>query len=79
MEEVLRLLGAGTCISSMILQSYMLLSLQEDVDFQWWVRYEYRMKGLNHLGFRQAVNKLTSNKFFLEQEKPDVLEDWDKR
>ena len=83
MEEVLRLLGAGPCTTSMVSQSYMLLSLQEDVDYQWWVRYEYRLKGVTvnkmYQTVRQTVNKLTSNKFYLEQEKPDVLEDWDKR
>ena len=79
MEEVLRLVGGGPFITSMVLKSYMLLSIQEDVDYQWWVRSEYRLKGLNHLEFRQTVNKMTSNKFLLGQEKPDVLEDWDKR
>ena len=79
MEEVLRLLGSGTCITSMVLQSFMMLSIQEDVDYQWWVRTEYRFKGLNCLGFRHRANKMTSNKYQLENEKPDVLEDWDKR
>ena len=79
MEEVLRAFGAGPCTSGMVLNSDMVLSLQEDVDYFWWIRYEYRFKGRNHIGFKTNSNKLTSNKFYPGKESPEALDDWDKR
>ena len=79
MDEVLRLIGAGTCTSAMVLQANMMLSLQEDIDFGWWVRYEYHFKGKNSHGYKAKVHKMASNKFIPENERPEFLEDWDKR
>ena len=79
MEKILGLIGAGSGISSIITQSFMMLSLQEDTDFGWWIRYEYMFKGRNRLGFRGRAHKLMSNKFIPGIEKPENLDDWDKR
>ena len=79
MNEILRLIGAGHCITAIISQSDMLLSLQEDIDFGWWVRYEYLFKGKTRLGFKANAHKMTSNKFVPDAERPENLEDWDKR
>ena len=61
MEEILRLVGAGSCITSVVTQSFMMLSLQEDRDFGWWIRSEYIFKGRNRLRFKQRTHKMTSN------------------
>ena len=79
MEEILRLCGAGPKIASMVLSSDMVISIQEDVSYHWWIRYEHRLKALNHLGYRTSAFKMTSNKFFPEAEKPESQDDWDKR
>ena len=79
MEKILGLIGAGSGISSIVTQSFMMLSLQEDRDFGWWIRYEYIFKGRNRLRFKQRTHKMTSNKFMPGIEKPECLEDWDKR
>ena len=79
MDEILRLVGAGQGITNMISQSDMMVSLQEDIDFGWWVRYEYLFKGKTRLGFKANAHKMTSNKFVPESERPENLEDWDKR
>ena len=79
MENVLKLFGVGPFTTSMVTEADMILSLQEDHSYQWWIRYEYRIKGKNHIGFRANVHKLTSNLFFPGQEKAEALDDWDKR
>ena len=79
MENVLKLFGVGPFTSSMVTEADMILSLQEDHSYQWWIRYEYRIKGKNHIGFRANVHKLTSNLFFPGQEKAEALDDWEKR
>lgn len=79
MEEVLQLCGAGPNTMSMVLSSDMMISIQEDVSYHWWVRYEYRIKGKNHAGFTSSTYKMTSNKFFPGKEQPESLDDWDKR
>ena len=60
MENIFKLIGAGPFTTEMVMQSKMVMSLQEDIDFGWWVRYEYRFKGKDHLGFRRAFHKMTS-------------------
>ena len=79
MDEILKLIGAGQGITTIISQSDMMVSLQEDIDFGWWVRYEYLFKGKTRLGFKANAHKMTSNKFVPESERPENLEDWDKR
>jgi hypothetical protein len=79
MDEILGLIGAGQGITTIISQSDMLVSLQEDIDFGWWVRYEYLFKGKTRRGFKANAHKMTSNKFVPESERPENLEDWDKR
>ena len=79
MGEVLPLLGTGPCTASMVLRANMMLSLQEDIDFGWWIRYEYYMKGKNPKGYKARAHKMTSNKFIPECEKLELIEDWDKR
>ena len=79
MDEILGLIGAGQFTATTILQSDMMVSLQEDRDFGWWIRYEYLFKGKNRLGFKAKAHKMTSNKFVPESERPENLEDWDKR
>ena len=79
MENIFKLIGAGPFTTEMVLQSKMVMSLQEDIDFGWWVRYEYRFKGKDHLGFRRAFHKMTSNKYYPGIEKAEALEDWDQR
>ena len=64
MEAVLQECGAGCCTSSMVTNTDMVLSLQEDIDYHWWIRYEYRFRGKNHVGFKTHVNKMTSNTFY---------------
>ena len=78
MDEILKLIGAGQGITTIISQSDMMVSLQEDIDFGWWVRYEYLFKGKTRLGFKANAHKMTSNKFVPESERPENLEDWDK-
>ena len=79
MEEVLQACGTGPYTSEMVLNADMVLSLQEDTDYYWWIRYEYRLKGRNHIGFKTNSHKLTSNKFYPGKESPEALDDWDKR
>ena len=79
MDKVLKLIGAGPATASMVMESDMLVSLQEDVDFGWWVRYEYLFRGKNRRGFKAKAHKMTSNKFIPEAERPENVEDWDKR
>ena len=79
MEEVLPLLGTGPCTAAMVLQANMMLSLQEDIDFGWWIRYEYYIKGKSPRGYKARAHKMTSNKFIPECEKLELIEDWDKR
>ena len=79
MESILELSGVGTNTTSMVSEADMMLSLQEDTSYEWWIRYEYRIKGKNHLGFRANATKLTSNVFFPGREKAEALDDWDKR
>ena len=79
MEEVLQACGAGCYTSSMVRNTDMVLSLQEDIDYRWWIRYEYRFRGRNHVGFKTHVNKMTSNTFYPGDENTEYTEDWDKR
>ena len=79
MGEVLPLLGTGPCTAAMVLQANMMLSLQEDIDFGWWIRYEYYIKGKSPRGYKARAHKMTSNKFIPECEKLELIEDWDKR
>ena len=79
MDEVLKLIGAGSRVSKMVLGSNSMLSLMEDADFGWWVQYEYCFQGKTRFGYKARAYKMTSNKYWLGMEKPEVLEDWDKR
>ena len=85
MDKVLEAMGAGQCTITMVLKAEMILSLQEDVDYYWWVRQEYRFKGKNNPNnpyknsFRVNVHKMTSNKFWPNGDKPESLDDWDQR
>ena len=85
MEQVLSLVGAGALTLSMLGESSMMLSLMQDIDFDkglakvFDIRQEYCFRGKNRLGFKTRSYKMTANKFLLEVEKPELLEDWDKR
>ena len=79
MEKVYKLIGAGPFTSEMVLRSRMVISLQEDFDFGWWIRSEYLFKGKGHLGFKKSFHKMTSNKYYPGIDKGELLEDWDKR
>ena len=79
MGDVLQSCGAGPYTSAMVKDADMVLSLQEDMDYHWWIRYEYRFKGKNHVGFKTHANKMTSNTFFPGKEEIEWLDDWDKR
>ena len=79
MDKILPLVGAGPGITTIISKADMMVSLQEDVDFGWWVRYEYLYKGKTRMGFKAKAHKMTSNKFIPDSERPESLEDWDKR
>ena len=79
MDQILGLIGAGRCTTALVSKSFMMLSLQEDMDFGWWIRYEYLFKGKNPNGFKARGHKMTSNKFFPDIEKPESLDDWDER
>ena len=79
MGEVLQSCGAGPYTSAMVVDADMVLSLQEDTDYHWWIRYEYRFRGKNHVGFKTHANKMTSNMFYPGDEKTESMEDWDKR
>ena len=79
MDQILGLIGADRGITALVSKSFMMLSLQEDTDFGWWIRYEYIFKGRTPLGYKARGHKMTSNKFFPDVEKPESLEDWDKR
>ena len=78
MGEILRLVGAGPYTAEMVLDSEMVLSIQEDLDFSWWIRHEYRYKGRNRLGFKTHAHKMISNKY-PGRPTPELLDDWDKR
>ena len=79
MEKILEMFGVGRNTISMLSEVDMILSLQEHASYEWWVRYEYRIKGKNHIGCFAKANKLTSNLFFPGHEKVEALDDWDKR
>ena len=79
MGEILQLCGSGQYTSDMVINADMVLSLQEDIDYHWWIRYEYRFKGKNHVGLMTHANKMTSNTFYPGDEKTESTEDWDKR
>ena len=79
MDQVFKLIGVGPCTSEMVLKSKMLISLQEDFDFGWWIRSEYRFKGAGRHRFKKVAHKMTSNKHYPGIEKGELLEDWDKR
>ena len=79
MDKILELIGSGPNTVSIVTEAEMMLSLQEHASYEWWVRYEYRIKGKNFIGFRTNANKLTSNLFFPGHEKAESLDDWDKR
>jgi len=78
-DKVLRLVGAGPRVSTMVLNSNLMLLLMEDIDFGWWIQYEYCFEGKTRSGYKARAYKMTSNKFWLERKKPEVLEDWAKR
>ena len=79
MDKILALIGSGSRTTALVSKSFMMLSLQEDMDFGWWIRYEYLFKGKNPHGFKARGHKMTSNKFFPDIEKPESLDDWDER
>ena len=55
MEQVLELFGVGKNTASMVLEADMMLSLQEDTSYEWWIRYEYWIKGKTILGLELTL------------------------
>ena len=79
MEEVLQLIGAEPNTIKMVLDAALMISIQEDIDIGWWFRTEYCFTGKNRYSYKTRAYKMTSNKLYLGKERPESMDDWDKR
>ena len=66
-------------MAQMVIRSDFLLTLYEDIDHSWKILTETSIKAKNTKGFKCRNYKMTSNKFYPDQGKPESLEDWDPR
>ena len=51
----------------------------QELDKQWRICYETIIRAKSLKGYRTSVWKVTENKFQLEVERPELLDDWDQR
>ena len=71
--------GVSPLMAQMVIRSDFLLTLYEDIDHSWKILTETSIKAKNTKGFKCRNYKMTSNKFYPDQGKPESLEDWDPR
>ena len=51
----------------------------QELDRHWSIRYETVIRAKSNKGFKTRVWKVTQNKFQLEEERPELVDDWDQR
>ena len=51
----------------------------KELDKQWRIRYETIIRAKSIKGYNTTAGKVTENKFQLEVERPELLDDWDQR
>ena len=51
----------------------------QELDKHWSIRYETVIRAKSNKGFKTRVWKVTQNKFQLEEERPELVDDWDQR
>ena len=56
-----------------------MVTIYEDLDKQWKIMTETCVKAKSMCGYKTKSFKMTSNKFRLNEAKPELLEDWDPR
>ena len=60
-------------------RSDFMVTIYEDLDKQWKIMTETCVKAKSMRGYKTKSFKMTSNKFRLNEAKPELLEDWDPR
>ena len=53
--------------------------LLQELDKQWRISYETIIRAKSIRGYNTRAGKVTENKFQLEVERPELLDDWDQR
>ena len=51
----------------------------QELDKQWRIRYETIIRAKSIKGYNTRAGKVTENKYQLEVERPELLDDWDQR
>jgi len=72
-------MGAGQMSRNMILRSNVVLKITQEVDKGWRIVSDTTIKAKSIKGFNTAASKIIENKFILEEETKELLEDWDSR
>ena len=55
------------------------ICVTQELDKHWSIRYETVIRAKSNKGFKTRVWKVTQNKFQLEVERPELVDDWDQR
>ena len=53
--------------------------LLKELDKQWRISYETIIRAKSIWGYNTRAGKVTENKFQLDVERPELLDDWDQR
>ena len=53
--------------------------LLQELDKQWRISYETIIRAKSIRGYNTRAGKVTENKFQLDVERPELLDDWDQR
>ena len=93
-DTFLAKVGAGPLSSNMVLRARINLTikqvragrrpggctyLSQELDKQWRIRYETIIRAKSIKGYNTKAGKVTENKYQLEVERPELLDDWDQR
>ena len=78
-DKYLAGIGVTPLMAQMVLRSDFMITIYEDIDKCWKVLTETSIKAKSIKGYKCRNYKMTSNKFMLEEEKPELLDDWDPR
>lgn len=78
-DKYLSAIGVTPLMAQMVLRSDYMVTIYEDIDKCWKILTETAIKAKSIRGYRTRNYKMTSNKFMLDDAKPELLEDWDPR